>query len=220
MPELFTVVDARTSGSEQSIVNEAHVIGEDGTPNFLWLNELPLESTGVTIAGKTEVTGTPNDNEFRVYYDGMLAGLVEFNAADDGESIAPSYDGRGTVATARDINRLVDRLQGQVTLTSAATVVIPLVLDGHRQFYIELTHAADFQLPATAPDGVTFDLLIANNVSGLGGPYAPTFASADFDFGSAGAPTLPTDADVFHFLGFATRGNVALFLGIRGGYAV
>jgi hypothetical protein len=218
MPELLKIVDARST--PQAITDEPHVVGEDGTAQFVWLNEAPDETAGVDIAGLTEVGGTPGSGEYRVHYTGMLWGLVEFHADEDGDSILATYEGRGSIATARDINRVTARLEGEVELASAATVVIPLVLDGHRQFYIEANQDCEFQLPATVPDGVTFDLLIANNVTGEGGPHTPTFDAADFDFGSAGAPTLPTDADVFHFLGFATRGNVALFLGIREGYAV
>lgn len=213
MPKLFTVIDARAGGAEQTIAAEAHVIGED-TANWVFLNEMALESTGVTIAGKTEVTGVPADDEFRVYYEGLLAGAVEFNAADNGESITIAYDGRGSPIFARDPNRVMQKVQGVKTLVDGANIAWSLK-DQH-VFYVELAGDRTLDNPTDMEDGITVLLMVAQDGTGT---RLLSYGTA-FDFGSGGAPVLSTDPDVFDVLGFVVLNSTMVFMGIQKGFAV
>lgn len=96
----------RLPGAAVAIIDEAHVVGEDAA-NMVWLDEVPDSTASVGILGFTEVTGTPAAGEFRVFYTGILASAIEFNAADDSASVSVSYTGLGGIVTARDYNRVV-----------------------------------------------------------------------------------------------------------------
>lgn len=123
MATWLTKIDRRVDGSEQSITNEAHTVGED-TANFVFLNEVPLKETisSVSISGYTEVGSSPSAGQFLVYYTGRLAGAVQFAAVNNGASVQISYKGRGSALFARDINRLqtekLDR-DGEIVATGA-----------------------------------------------------------------------------------------------------
>lgn len=114
-----TKVDQRLVGQELVISNEAHTIGED-IANVVLLNEVPLSTASVTVTGYTVVTGVPAAGQCRVTYTGRMAGMIEFNAANNGAAVQVSYTGRGSNLFARDINRMqaekVDR-DGAVPMT-------------------------------------------------------------------------------------------------------
>jgi len=122
----------RLPGAELAITGESHVIGED-TPNLVWLDEVPLQSAGVSILGYTEVTSAPAAGEFRVFYTGLLASAIEFNPADTGLSASVNYTGQGGTVTVRDYNRVAtavnDLEAAQADLTELEAAVATLQTD-------------------------------------------------------------------------------------------
>jgi hypothetical protein len=121
MARLIRVVDERVSSV--LIEDEAHTIGEDGTANFIFLDEAPDPEESVTISGFTEVSGTPAADEYRVYYTSRLRSAVEFHSSDNGQAITVDYHGQGSAMKSRDVNPLMDRVEGDLlVLTDAATI--------------------------------------------------------------------------------------------------
>lgn len=113
-------VNRRATGSEGTITNEAHTIGEDEA-NTVYLVELPLQESPSTVSvGGTpdgggsfsEVSGTPSAGEFRVNYSGLGGSRIDFHADDADIDVTVSYKGRGSVLTANDINNIHDSIFG------------------------------------------------------------------------------------------------------------
>ncbi len=102
----ITKVNKRPIGSELTILGELHVIGIVGVatvvPNYIKLIEVPVPAS-VAITGYTEVVTAPGANEFKVDYNN---GRILFNAADNGNTVAVDYDGRGSIVDADDVNEL------------------------------------------------------------------------------------------------------------------
>lgn len=107
MPELRKKVNRRAPGTEPVLV-ECHGIGED-EPNWIYLDEAPLASYGVTIPGFVATNAAPAPGEFRPVYEGRLASGIEFNAAQNGAAVTVTYKGRGSILVARDLNRVAER---------------------------------------------------------------------------------------------------------------
>ncbi len=104
-----TRVNQRSIGNEVLISGESHVIGIIGVvtvvANFIKLIEVPLEEipSSVAISGFSEVTTAPGTNEFFVDYK---SGRIQFNPSRNGEFVAVTYEGRGSIVDANDVNEL------------------------------------------------------------------------------------------------------------------
>lgn len=112
--EYRQVVDDRFdpfNESDQSVAvsTERHVI-PTSSPFQIQLLEVPRQDSPstVTIAGFTEVSGTPATGEFRVDYK-YRTGLVQFNSADGGTAIAVNYQGTGSPVASYVVNELLDQ---------------------------------------------------------------------------------------------------------------
>ena len=92
-------INERLTG--QSITAEPHIIGILNTatyaPGFVRLVEVPQAPaplSSVSIPGYTEImSGTPTGTQFVVDYE---TGVITFDTAQDGNSIAVSYIGLGS----------------------------------------------------------------------------------------------------------------------------
>lgn len=88
----------------KSIVAEVHIV----TDGVIKLSET---ANSITIAGFTETTNAPADNQFKplYFYDTYgrtVAGILQFNVADEGAEISVAYDGYGSIIWADDYNSL------------------------------------------------------------------------------------------------------------------
>jgi hypothetical protein len=99
-----TLANARLPGTELFIAAEAHVVGEREA-NRVFLDELPVFNS-VSIPGFAETAADPLPGQFRVRYDGELAGTLDFHPNDGGASVPASYSGRGSVVYAHHLNDL------------------------------------------------------------------------------------------------------------------
>lgn len=99
------LVDARLPGEEATILGEPHQVGEHARPGFVFLSELPVNDS-VVISGFDAVDSPPAAGQFRVRYDGEMAGTVEFNLAHEGAAVEVDYSGSGSVLYAHQLNDL------------------------------------------------------------------------------------------------------------------
>lgn len=139
-----------------AITNEAHIIGIIATatysPGNVRLTEVPQGPTpNVFIAGYIEIpSGAPVGTQFVVDY---TTGVITFNTAQDGNSIAVSYTGLGSEIAAEDVNELQNPLSSIATQTivynwpSAPTVTWSLAANIVKPANISNTSTDDFIFP-------------------------------------------------------------------------
>lgn len=71
----------------------------------------------------TEVFNEPNSKEFQINY---ASARIAFYSGDTGKTVKASYEGRGSVVQAKDVNQLIDHYEsGQVVLRNLNTSGIP-----------------------------------------------------------------------------------------------
>jgi len=98
-----------TEADESTVItDEGHFI-VSASPYQIQLKEVPKEDSPslVTIAGFTEVSGTPTAGEFRVDYT-FRTGLIQFDSSAGGSSVQVSYTGLGTPVSADITNDILD----------------------------------------------------------------------------------------------------------------
>lgn len=93
------------------ITGEAHTI----TDGVIKLNET---ASDIVITGFTEVTGTPNAGEFKPLYftdtyGREVAGILQFNVADEETDVTVVYNGYGSIIWADDWNELLTNIGSQ-----------------------------------------------------------------------------------------------------------
>ena len=107
---------------------EIHTIAEfDFLPGVygIILQDRPAPTTVVIVENNTaqtpftEVLTDPGANQYRVSY---TRGIIEFNVANDGESVEVNYSGRGTNVTIELLQAIVSALASTFTNIIAATV--------------------------------------------------------------------------------------------------
>lgn len=107
---------------------EIHTIAEfDFLPGVygIILQDRPAPTTVVIVENNTaqtpftEVLIDPGANQYRVSY---TRGIIEFNVANDGESVEVNYSGRGTNVTIELLQAIISTLASTFTNIIAATV--------------------------------------------------------------------------------------------------
>jgi hypothetical protein len=114
------------SYSPVSIVNEGHTINTSSFIsgiNLITLFEKPQRTfpSSVTVQNTSlgyTMTEVPFDiepasGEYRVCYEGLGAGIIEFNSADNGQTVEVSYNGLGTIYGFQTSNTIFGRTNYQ-----------------------------------------------------------------------------------------------------------
>jgi len=116
MPTNFlTKYDKRATGHEIA-KSESRVI-PSLPPYTVTLEEVPLESSDVSILGFTESNSGLTGGEFIVDF---ATGILYFSAYDAGKSINPQYMGTGTIIFAEDINLIQTSVNALEVETASA----------------------------------------------------------------------------------------------------